>query len=69
MAPNKLEVQRLFYPRTLKGVRQLDVTEHAAERRKDGPKVKTERKEDVRWLTHYVLIMWAETEDSEIDLF
>jgi hypothetical protein len=33
-----MEVQQLFYPRTLKGDRQLDVTEHAAEQSKDGSK-------------------------------
>jgi hypothetical protein len=42
-----LEVQQLFYPRTLKCDRLLDVTEHAAEQskqRKDVPKAKTETK-------------------------
>jgi len=39
-----LEVQHIFYPRTLKGVRWVDVTEHAAEQNKDGPKSKTETK-------------------------
>jgi hypothetical protein len=35
-----LEVQHLFYPRTLKGDRRLDVTQHAAEQIKDVPKAK-----------------------------
>jgi hypothetical protein len=39
-----MEVQHLFYPRTLKGVRRLGVTEHAAEQRKDGPRAKKETK-------------------------
>jgi len=39
-----MEVQHLFYPRTLKGDRRLDVTEHAAEQSKDGSKAKTETK-------------------------
>jgi len=39
-----MEVQHLFYPRTLKGDWRLDVTEHAAELSKDGPKAKTETK-------------------------
>jgi len=39
-----MEVQHLFYPRTLKGDRLFDVTEHAAELSKDGPKAKTRTK-------------------------
>jgi len=37
-------VQHLFYPRTLKGDRRLDVTEHAAEQSKGVSKAKTETK-------------------------
>ena len=40
----KISMQLLFYPRTLKGGRRLDVTEHAAEQSKDGPKAKTDTK-------------------------
>jgi len=39
-----MAVQLLFYARTLKGGRRLDVTERAAEQSKDEPKVKTETK-------------------------
>jgi hypothetical protein len=35
-----LEVQHLFYPRTLKGDRRFDVTQLAAEPSKDAPKAK-----------------------------
>jgi len=40
----KMTVQHLFYPRTLKGGRRLDVTERAAEQSKDVPKAKKETK-------------------------
>jgi hypothetical protein len=49
-----MEVQHLFYPRTLKGDRRLDVTERAAEQSKDGPKAKTEKNKDVGGLTQYI---------------
>jgi hypothetical protein len=39
-----MEVQHLFYPRTLKGDRRVDVTERAAEQSKDGPEGKAETK-------------------------
>jgi hypothetical protein len=39
-----MEVQHLFYPRTLKGDRRLDVTERAAEQSKDGPEAKRDTK-------------------------
>jgi hypothetical protein len=39
-----LEVQHLFYPRTLKGDRRVDVTQLAAEQSKDVPKAKRETK-------------------------
>jgi hypothetical protein len=39
-----MEVQHLYNPRTLKGDRRLDVTEHAAEQSKDVSKTKTETK-------------------------
>jgi len=38
-----MDVQHLFNPRTLKGDRRLDVTEHAAELSKDGLKAKAEK--------------------------
>jgi len=39
-----MEVQHLIYPRTLKGVQRIDVTEHVAEQSNDGTKVKAETK-------------------------
>jgi hypothetical protein len=39
-----MEVQHLFYPRTLKCDRRLDATQHAIEESKDAPKAKTETK-------------------------
>jgi len=44
MASTELELQHLIYSRTLKGDRRVDVTEHAAERSKDGTKAKIETK-------------------------
>jgi hypothetical protein len=44
MALITMEVQHLFYSRTLKGDWRLDVTEHVAEQSKDAPKGKTENK-------------------------
>jgi hypothetical protein len=45
-----LEVQHIIYPRTLKGVRRVDVTEHAAEESKDGSKERQKQHEAVRVL-------------------
>jgi len=39
----KMAVQHFCYPRTKKGDRQLDVTEHAAELSKDGPRAKAKK--------------------------
>jgi hypothetical protein len=46
-----MEVQHLFYPRTLKGDRRLDGTRHAAEQSKDAPKQIQKPTEDVRGMT------------------
>ena len=53
-----MKVQHLFYPRTLKGDRRLDVTDHAAELSKDGPNEKQKDKEEMRGLTQYNLIFF-----------
>ena len=60
-----MEVQHSFYPPTLKCVRRFDVTEHAAEQSKDVTKAKTERNEDVRGLTHYILVIFKFVEDAD----
>jgi len=59
-----MEVQHLCYPRTLKGDRRLDGTEHAAEQSKDWPKAKTEQNEDMSSLTHYILITLKSVNDT-----
>jgi len=53
-----MKVQHLFYPRTLKGDRRLDVTDHAAELSKDGPKGRQKQNEEMRDLTQYNIIFF-----------
>jgi hypothetical protein len=52
-----MAVQHSFYPRTLKGDRQLDVTEHAAEQSEDGSKERQKGNEEMRGLTQNNLIL------------
>jgi hypothetical protein len=57
-----MEVQHLFYRRTLQGDRRLDVTQHAAEQSKDVTKGKTETK----WkLTKYILVFFKRGDDTD----
>jgi len=55
-----MEVQHLFSPRTLKGDRRLDVTEHAAELSKDGPKAKAEKIKNSHTISCYPRIPSAQ---------
>ena len=48
----------------MKGIRWVDVTEHAAEQSKEGPKAKTEKNEALRGLT-YILIISKFLEDTD----
>jgi hypothetical protein len=55
-----MEVQHLFYPRTLKGDRRLDGTRNAAEQSQDAPKANIEKYKDVRELTQFCLTtLWV----------
>ena len=58
-------MQHLFYPRTLKGDRRLDVTEHAAELSNDGPRERQKQNEDMRGLTQYILIIFKCVVDTD----
>jgi len=57
-------VQHLFYPRTRKDDRRLDVTELAAEQSKDGLKERQKQNEDMRGLTQYFLIIFKYVDDT-----
>ena len=60
-----MEVQHLFYPRTLKGDRLFDVTEHAAELSNDGPRERQKQNEDMRGVIQFILFIFKYVNDID----